>query len=68
MVCDDGKGIEEQVVQLRPDSVGVGISGMRQRVNELGGQLRLANGNPGTIVEAVIPSHRHESFGTPVGA
>jgi PAS domain S-box-containing protein len=67
-VCDDGKGIEEQVVQLRPESVGVGIGGMRQRVNELGGQLRLANANPGTIVEAIIPSHRHESLGTPVGA
>ena len=38
-VRDDGKGIEEQVIQLRPDSVGVGIGGMRQRVNELGGRL-----------------------------
>ncbi len=55
-VRDDGKGIEEQVIQLRPDSVGVGIGGMRQRVNELGGSLRLANANPGTIVEVVIPS------------
>jgi PAS domain S-box-containing protein len=59
-VRDDGKGIEEQVIQLRPDSVGVGIGGMRQRVNELGGSLRLANANPGTIVEVVIPSARHE--------
>ena len=57
-VRDDGKGIEEQVIQLRPDSVGVGIGGMRQRVNELGGSLRLANANPGTIVEVVIPSQR----------
>ena len=59
-IRDDGKGIEEQVIQLRPDSVGVGIGGMRQRVNELGGSLRLANANPGTIVEVVIPSTRHE--------
>lgn len=59
-VSDDGKGIEEQVIQLRPDSVGVGIGGMRQRVNELGGSLRLANANPGTIVEVVIPSRRHD--------
>jgi signal transduction histidine kinase len=58
-VSDDGKGIEEQVIQLRPDSVGVGIGGMRQRVTELGGSLRLANANPGTIVEVVIPSQRH---------
>ncbi|HEY3974183.1 MAG TPA: PAS domain-containing protein [Candidatus Sulfotelmatobacter sp.] len=59
-VCDDGKGIKEQVVQFRPESVGVGISGMRQRVSELGGRLRLANANPGTIVEVVIPALHSE--------
>lgn len=59
-VSDDGKGIEEQVAQFRPDSVGVGIGGMRQRVSELGGRLRLANANPGTIVEVVIPSRQQE--------
>jgi PAS domain S-box-containing protein len=66
-VRDDGKGIEEQVIQLRPDSVGVGIGGMRQRVNELGGHLRLANANPGTIVEVIIPSRRKERL-VPVAA
>jgi PAS domain S-box len=55
-VRDDGKGIEEQVIQLRPESLGVGIGGMRQRVTELGGSLRLANANPGTVVEVVIPA------------
>ncbi len=55
-VSDDGRGIEEEVVQLRPESIGVGIGGMRQRVSELGGTLRLANANPGTIVEVVIPT------------
>jgi PAS domain S-box-containing protein len=60
IVRDDGKGIEEQVIQFRPDSVGVGIGGMRQRVTELGGRLRLANANPGTIVEVVIPSRQRE--------
>jgi PAS domain S-box-containing protein len=68
-IRDDGKGIEEQIVQLKPDSVGVGIGGMRQRVAELGGRLRLANANPGTIVEVVIPSRRHEpSLEVPVTA
>jgi len=61
-VRDDGKGIEEQVVQLRPESVGVGIGGMRQRVNELGGRLRLANAHPGTIVEVVVPFRRQEQL------
>ena len=65
-VRDDGKGIEEQVIQLRPESVGVGIGGMRQRVNELGGSLRLANANPGTIVEVIIPAKRAESLQMPV--
>jgi PAS domain S-box-containing protein len=65
-VRDDGKGIEERVIQLRPESVGVGIGGMRQRVKELGGSLRLANANPGTIVEVVIPSRRHEPLSVPL--
>jgi PAS domain S-box-containing protein len=67
-VRDDGKGVEEQVIQLRPESVGVGIGGMKQRVSELGGSLRLANANPGTIVEVVIPSRRHEPAPVPVTA
>ncbi len=65
-VRDDGKGIEEQVIQLRPDSVGVGIGGMQQRVSELGGSLRLANANPGTIVEVVIPCQRHDPLAVPL--
>ena len=58
IVRDDGKGVDEQIVQQRPESVGVGIGGMRQRVTELGGRLRLANANPGTIVEVVVPCRR----------
>jgi len=66
-VSDDGKGIDPEVMQLRPDSVGVGIGGMRQRVTELGGTLRLENANPGTIVEVMIPVGRpHESPHLPV--
>ncbi|HEY1676506.1 MAG TPA: PAS domain-containing protein [Candidatus Sulfotelmatobacter sp.] len=65
-VQDDGKGIEERVVELHPESVGVGIGGMRQRVAELGGTLRLANANPGTIVEVVVPAHRPEPARVPV--
>jgi PAS domain S-box-containing protein len=65
-IRDDGKGIEERVVQLRPESVGIGIGGMRQRVRELGGKLRLANANPGTIVEVVIPVRRPETVRVPL--
>ncbi|MGB7022441.1 MAG: response regulator [Candidatus Acidiferrales bacterium] len=54
-VRDDGKGISDHVVEFRPDSIGIGIGGMRQRVKEFGGELQLRNSNPGTIVEVVIP-------------
>jgi PAS domain S-box-containing protein len=60
-VSDDGRGIEEEVSQLRPERVGVGIGGMRQRVMELGGSLRLSNAHPGTIVEVIIPARRCEA-------
>ena len=67
-VKDDGKGIEERVVQLRPESLGIGIGGMRQRVTELGGTLRLSNANPGTVIEVVIPARRADSAGVQVSA
>jgi signal transduction histidine kinase len=55
-VRDDGKGVADQIAQLRPGSIGVGIGGMRERARELGGELRMVNANPGTIVEILIPS------------
>ena len=54
-VRDDGRGIPSHVAELRSDSVGIGISGMRQRVKEFGGQVHLQNTNPGTLVEVAIP-------------
>ncbi len=55
-VQDDGVGVTEQIAQQRPGSIGVGIGGMRERTRELGGELRIANASPGTIVEVMIPS------------
>jgi PAS domain S-box-containing protein len=54
-VRDDGKGIAEQVSELQPGSIGVGIGGMSQRAKEFGGELRVTNAHPGTMVEVVIP-------------
>jgi signal transduction histidine kinase len=54
-VRDDGNGIAEQIVKFRPESIGIGIAGMRQRVKEFSGELRLTNVQPGTLVEIVIP-------------
>jgi len=56
MVRDNGKGLSEETAELRPDRVGVGLEGMRQRVREFGGEFRVSNANPGTLVEVVIPS------------
>lgn len=55
-VRDDGKGVAEPIAQLKPGSFGVGIGGMRERARELGGEMRVMNANPGTIVEIVIPA------------
>lgn len=55
-VHDDGKGLSDGSANLRPGHIGVGISGMMQRAKELGGELRLRNANPGTIVEVAIPA------------
>lgn len=55
-VRDDGKGIPDSVADFAADEIGIGIAGMRQRVKELGGELHLRNCNPGTLLEAVIPS------------
>ena len=55
MVRDDGKGLAAEVVELRPDLIGVGLGGMRQRATEFGGEFRVSNANPGTLVEVSIP-------------
>jgi PAS domain S-box-containing protein len=55
-IRDDGKGIESPVAELRPGSIGIGIGGMSQRAKEFGGELRLVNADPGTLVEVTIPS------------
>jgi signal transduction histidine kinase len=54
-VRDNGRGFRKEIVDLRPGTVGVGIGGMRQRIKEFGGQMRLENTNPGCLLEAVIP-------------
>jgi signal transduction histidine kinase len=55
-VRDDGKGVDEQIAQLAPGRIGVGISAMRERAREHGGELRMMNAFPGTIVEVSIPA------------
>ena len=54
-VRDNGKGLADGVLEGKPDRIGVGIGGMRQRVKEFGGDLRIGNASPGTIVEVSVP-------------
>ncbi len=54
-IRDDGKGIGKGVAEFQCGTIGVGIGGMRQRIKEFGGVLRLENTNPGTRVEVTLP-------------
>jgi len=64
-VRDDGIGVLEHTAQFRPGNTGVGIASMRQRAKELGGEMRILNASPGTIVELVIPISATQSSGAP---
>ena len=55
-VRDYGKGCPLDVVGAKPTGgLGVGISGMRERIRQLGGELVVVPAEPGTIVEARVP-------------
>jgi len=57
-VCDEGKGIpfDNQVSMLIGSSHGVGLSGMRERVRELGGTFEIQSNENGTTVTATLPA------------
>jgi PAS domain S-box-containing protein len=63
-VRDYGKGLPREISGKTPSSsLGVGITGMRERIRQLGGELTLSRAEPGTLVEARIPLFRSD-FGT----
>jgi PAS domain S-box-containing protein len=49
-VRDFGKGVGPSAY-----TTGVGISGMKERVKQLNGELRVSRAEPGTLVEATLP-------------
>jgi signal transduction histidine kinase len=59
-VSDDGQGIPDGVLDhsSRTKTVGIGITGMRERVEQLGGRLEIKTGYNGTTVKAAVPN-RH---------
>jgi PAS domain S-box-containing protein len=55
-VRDYGKGISLRIARMESSAgLGVGITGMRERVRQLGGELSITRAEPGTLVEAKIP-------------
>lgn len=59
-VSDDGHGIpaEKHLDLNSPGTLGVGFRGMRERLNQLGGELHLDSGPSGTRVSARLPIDR----------
>lgn len=68
-ISDQGRGLMEPGDNSgAPISIGVGISGMRQRIRQLGGTLEILSNTEGTTISARVPLtngvHRGEnSFG-----
>ena len=58
VVSDDGKGIPEEVLtRFRGGAAsGIGLAGMRERLAEFGGEIRVDSSSDGTTVEALIPT------------
>lgn len=56
-IADRGRGLPAglQLDTAEETRVGVGIAGMRQRMRQLGGQLKITSGPEGTTVRAVLP-------------
>jgi len=56
-VRDNGKGIPDGVLDYssRTNTLGVGIAGMRERIEQLGGHLEIVTSSAGTRVKAIVP-------------
>jgi signal transduction histidine kinase len=57
-IKDRGRGMPAALVekfQASGSGIGVGLAGMRERLNELGGRLELESDSQGTLVRGTIP-------------
>ena len=54
-VSDNGKGIAEVTAAGEPQRLGVGILGMRARLKQFGGELRIKKNSSGTTIVALVP-------------
>lgn len=63
-VRDFGRGFAPELLEERNRGIhglGVGITGMRERVAQLAGELSIQNGSPGAVVRASFPISNSES-------
>jgi signal transduction histidine kinase len=54
-ISDNGKGVSRELESLRPGSYGIGIIGIKQRVQDHEGLLVVRSASPGTVIEVSIP-------------
>jgi two-component system, NarL family, sensor kinase len=54
-IGDDGRGMRRQIPLSDPPTLGVGIPGMRIRLHQFGGNLRIRSSRRGTIIRASVP-------------
>lgn len=67
-VQDHGRGLPEEVAKrLREGDTpgGVGLAGMKERVNELGGQFEIQSNGTGTLVRITLPLVAYPAAATP---
>ncbi|HXM93652.1 MAG TPA: histidine kinase [Candidatus Dormibacteraeota bacterium] len=65
---DQGRGMDEPVGEgenVSHHRIGVGISGIRERVQQLGGQMQIRTGSSGTTVEVLFLLEGHPSSAPP---
>jgi PAS domain S-box-containing protein len=54
-IRDFGKGMNMNPTGTLPVSIGVGIAGIRERLKQFGGDLKITRAEPGTLIEANMP-------------
>ena len=65
-VSDQGKGMPREILAAAGEAashVGLGIVGVRERVQEIGGRLEVQTGHNGTTVKAFLPLGKGEVKG-----
>lgn len=58
-IADSGKGIPADILETLNGpggQLGVGVRGMRERIRQLGGWLRIKSGDSGTTIVGVLPA------------